>query len=452
MNTTSFLSTIKNGFIKGVEHTKASGKTMYGFSKNHKGPLITFVLMISYIIVSILIYKYESWSILKEYSLWTNVVFFIGLFIFLFTFATQTNDDMLGKKIPSTKYQLLKSFKYIGLIVIGLAVLFGIIYMLSSITATSYTISLLLAIGGILGILYITFLGIKTLPIYKKIKDTGTFQIIYHILFLIPCILFDGLRNLHTDFKETPKFISYILLLEIIILTLYFIIPKISTYILTHKGTQLLNKPKYIDYELQLGTYENLKHNKGFNYHYGLSFWAFIDQNNPSNNQNSSKDATILDYGGKPKITYNVTTNELKIFMKEGIDGSKVIYKTKNIPLQKWNNFVINYVNGTLDIFLNNKLIASDASVIPYMTMDNVTSGSNEGIHGGIANVMYYSEPISRSKINMLYKYFSNKYEPTTTNKNISSSPPSPSSPLHWKKDIAINSDMKMDITVNETN
>jgi hypothetical protein len=44
--------------------------------------------------------------------------------------------------------------------------------------------------------------------------------------------------------------------------------------------------------------------------------------------------------------------------------------------------------------------------------MDNVTSGSNDGIHGGIANVMYYPEPISRSKISMMYKYLSNKYEP----------------------------------------
>jgi hypothetical protein len=98
--------------------------------------------------------------------------------------------------------------------------------------------------------------------------------------------------------------------------------------------------------------------------------------------------------------------------MREGIDGSRILYKTDKIPLQKWNNFVINYENGTLDIFLNNTLIASDKSVIPYMTLDNVTSGSNNGIHGGMANVMYYEKPLSRSKINMLYKYLSNKYEP----------------------------------------
>jgi hypothetical protein len=418
-----YLLAIKNGFFnsikiikyvfnKSYEYIKFTGKSTYKMSKTHTSPIMTFTLMISYIIASILIYKYDSWSIITKYSLWTNVIFFVGLFIFLFAFTTQSNEDLLGKQVLSTSQQLLKSFKYIGLISIGFALLIGIVYMLSSVTVMSYVMSFILTLGGILGILYLIFLGIKNSKYYNKIKNTGAFQIIYHILFLIPCVLFDGLRTLHTDFNDTPKFISYILLMEIIVIGLYFIIPIISNYILTHKGTQLVNKPIYIDYESTLGTYENLKHSKGFNYHYGLSFWSFIDQNNPSNNKNSTKNATILDYGGKPKITYNVTTNELKIFMKEGIDGSKLIYKTKDIPLQKWNNFVINYENGTLDIFLNNKLIASDASVIPYMTMDNVTSGSNDGIHGGIANVMYYPEPISRSKISMMYKYLSNKYEP----------------------------------------
>ena len=411
MSTSSILSSIQNKLSKGVEYTKFVGKSGIEFSKAHKGPLLTFIFIIAYIISSILIYKYKP-SYLKKYSMWTNVIFFIGMFILLFTFTTQTNDDMLGKKIPSTTQQLIKSFKYIGLISIGLALLVGIIYMLSSLTATSYIISFLLIIVGILGILYVIFLIIQSLPIFKKIKDTGAFKIIYHILFLIPCVLFDGIRNLHKDFNNTPRFILYILLAEIVIMALYFVIPIISNYILTHKGTQLLNKPVYIDNEMILGTYENLKHNKGFNYHYGLSFWTFIDQNNPSNNKNSSTDANILNYGDKPKITYNVSTNELKIFMKEGIDGTRIIYKTKNIPLQRWNNFVINYINGTLDIFLNNELVASEASVIPYMTMDNVISGSNEGIHGGIANVMYYQEPITRSKINMMYKYLSNKYEP----------------------------------------
>ena len=59
------------------------------------------------------------------------------------------------------------------------------------------------------------------------------------------------------------------------------------------------------------------------------------------------------------------------------------IYKTKDIAYQKWNNFVINYDGGNMDVFLNGKLVASRPNIAPYMTYENITSGSNDGIEGG---------------------------------------------------------------------
>ena len=66
------------------------------------------------------------------------------------------------------------------------------------------------------------------------------------------------------------------------------------------------------------------------------------------------------------------------------------IYKTKNILYQKWNNMVIKYDRGTMDVFLNGELVGSRPSIAPYMTYETIQVGSNNGLAGGISNVMYY--------------------------------------------------------------
>ena len=64
------------------------------------------------------------------------------------------------------------------------------------------------------------------------------------------------------------------------------------------------------------------------------------------------------------------------------------------MKLQKWNKFLINYDGGTLDIFLNDKLLSSSSSIAPYMTLDVVSVGANNGINGGIRNVVYFRNPV----------------------------------------------------------
>ena len=38
------------------------------------------------------------------------------------------------------------------------------------------------------------------------------------------------------------------------------------------------------------------------------------------------------------------------------------------------------------------------------MTFDKLTTGSTNGIHGGVCNVMYYDHVLTRNKISNLYK------------------------------------------------
>ena len=130
-----------------------------------------------------------------------------------------------------------------------------------------------------------------------------------------------------------------------------------------------------------------------------------------------SKFTKILDYAGKPTLWYNAETNTFKITVKAYKKGTttpydKIVYTTKNIPLQIWNNVVVNYVGGTLDVFINKDLVASVKNVVPYMSSDGIFIGDNHGISGAVANVPYFSHPISTSRRSFLYENLVNNDPP----------------------------------------
>jgi hypothetical protein len=88
------------------------------------------------------------------------------------------------------------------------------------------------------------------------------------------------------------------------------------------------------------------------------------------------------------------------------------IYKTTDIVYQRWNNFVINYDGGNMDLFLNGELVASRPNIAPYMTYENITAGANNGIQGGICNVMYYDHTLSKGAITLAYRMLKDKKLP----------------------------------------
>ena len=141
----------------------------------------------------------------------------------------------------------------------------------------------------------------------------------------------------------------------------------------------------------------------------------------PNTNPSYSKYTSILNYGNKPNISYNSSENKLKVTMeqisrtitpnsgsstkKEYTDTTtqEIIYEKEGIMLQKWNNIIINYSGGTLDVFLNNELMKSVNGIVPYMKLDSLTCGSENGLMGGICNVIYFKSPITTPQMYYLY-------------------------------------------------
>ena len=175
----------------------------------------------------------------------------------------------------------------------------------------------------------------------------------------------------------------------------------------------LLQKPVYTDNIKVLGNFENLKGDLGeYNYQYGLSAWIYLHEQPPSKNFASTKFTSIINYGDKPNILFNPSKGILQITNKVGKNNTEIIYQTSHISLQKWNNIVINYEGGTLDVFLNGELVASKNNIIPYMSYDLVTSGSKDGISGGTCSIVYYSGPLSKRQIEFFYNSLKNKNPP----------------------------------------
>ena len=80
--------------------------------------------------------------------------------------------------------------------------------------------------------------------------------------------------------------------------------------------------------------------------------------------------------------------------------------------MQRWNNVVVNYVAGTLDIFINKKLVFSAPNIVPYMQAGVVTAGAKDGVSGGIANVSYFASPLSKQRIEASYDLLKNREFP----------------------------------------
>lgn len=405
----------------------------------YKDPKIFgIVSFIVNMVIIICIYHFNPYNFNEKYPLH---IFFIILFILLINVMTfyfirvkkEINDSNISssdiyKKLPffENYYNYIKEngylLLYLVLTVISIYYIFSFFYNNELSINTFETLFInfinLFIIIGVLSILYITLKNTSSSIDNNETRIHVLFlNLLRNIIFYIPCLFIDIIEFIKSEYEITTSTIWIILIIEIILISMYFIIPKIIHKIVSHDGIELLNEPKYLNNNHLLATYQNLNEiidknissydnneNSKFKYTYALSCWYYINPQPPNTNQSYTKFSTILDYGGKPIIEFNPLKNKLRIRCELSNGNFKTLYETTNIKYQKWNNIVINYDAGTMDIFINGILVSSTPSISPYMTYESVVVGQNNGIHGGICNVNYYKHVLSSSKINSIYK------------------------------------------------
>ena len=238
--------------------------------------------------------------------------------------------------------------------------------------------------------------------------------------------------------------------------------PYLSNKYLKQGGQQLINQPIQTDVLTNVASYQSLAGSDNFDYRYALSFWVYIDGFPPSTNSSYMKVVPLLSYGENPCVKYSSETNTLFVTVKQNngntpivdyvqkeeneikpenldkwkttqtkitdaienvknmpfgndvdAEGNRIIYKHPDVLLQKWNHIVLNFNGGTLDVFYNGKLVKSAIEVVPYMKFDMLTVGSENGVSGHIANLLYFKQPLDILSIHTLYNSLKDKNPPS---------------------------------------
>lgn len=415
------------------------------------------------------------------FSLFVGIIMVIMITIYQYFLANPSKANVFGES-PGILSFMLKGLYIIGALGISFGLIYGALTLMgvfnqdaSKPETWGQVIFNIILFCSMLGVIY------KLANAGGFLDKNPYYRLILNTFLYIPCLLvilintlsqLIGFSKSSTGAFAPPKpFEIKMLILSLLLLAGYFLYVlfgnKFTQRYLKQGGKQIINYPISTNVLTNVATYEDLVGSNKFNYQYALSFWVYLDSCPPSTNASYNKIVTLLSYGDNPAIKYSSENNTLYITVKQtkdtqsvvdyvqgkeieirpetinkwktvqekindaienvktmpfgnetDSDGNRIIYKHPDFQLQKWNNILINYNGGTLDVFYNGKLVKSAIEVVPYIKLDMLTVGSKNGVSGNIANLMYFRQPLDYLTINTLYTSLKNSNPPIIPGNN----------------------------------
>ena len=412
---------------------------------------IIAIVALLYVIGLYGVVHYDITASTREYTQFYIILAYFGLFLLLMIHLWNERKKDFGGPDEETNQgdgptwfmYMLKCLGITGLVVLSAAMLYGLLSIPGNFPKLLSGISVAINILIVIGILAAIIKFVRPNKMTYVLEEKSVTGLITHIIFYLPCIFIDVVEWFKREYRITTRTDLIILAIDAVLILFVFYWDKIYKLLFVPKGKMLLNNPIYLNNETILGTYENLntqysktnssknyadissdtavdssedesdgENKEQFIYNYAISSWIYINYHGANMNSSYSKYTTLLNYGNKPTIEYNGLLNKIRVRMAQGQDGLLDIYETDELKMNKWNHFLINYTGGTLDIFINGELVASEPGVVPYMEYDSVISGETPGIHGGMCNVQYFNKALNRSSIESLYSSFKDKTPP----------------------------------------
>ena len=359
-------------------------------------------------------------SLYKEYiylfSIMLPLIFIFGFIIDIW------NDD-------STVMNLV-------IILFTIAIVTGILYLYTQISM-KYLNFFSIIVSIIFSLIIFVALAIFASIYLNNAKKSNTWNgFIANMIFYLPCLFNESIAYILRELEITPNITFILLAFEFILILSYFIIPIIFDNYINKNAIVLLKNPILLDNETQLISGRDLHKtiygediyndptsndihitNTQALYNYSISLWIFINPQSFSFSEAYNKETDIFKYGFnnnmKPKITYfnngKTSDNLYKVYLTDS--SLKPDYEL-NIPVQKWVNFVFNYNQDEISLFIDGNLernfkFDKNRSLPIYDSLhDNIFSGANNGLNGAISNVTYYTIPLTASQIATNYNIF----------------------------------------------
>ena len=334
------------------------------------------------------------------------------------------------------------------------------------------------------GVMVVLILAMFIFHLTKSAIGIKLLHLLWLGIIYIPCLFLDFLQSSQSAAGDTTRPIWIIVAIELLLIAILFGGPYLLNYI-GASASQIVAAPVTLKnkYDTNLSTQSPkifIFHNTGIDrtdddkaancpveekkrYNYSISGWFILNNNVTSTN----KDLEIFNFGDVPKLTYNPSTTELKLFcniidISTGLPkpNSELIYSSKTnynniisgkskekqqrikmlldnddeldapIPLQRWNYFVVNYNGKTMDLFLNTKLISRSDFIMPDIQLKPITVGDGtvdiktptntfKGLNGSICNFAFHNTPLTKDQMRWTYNMLKSQNPPIIGMKTI---------------------------------
>lgn len=402
------------------ENVKAFGHKAWNLFLQYK---VFFYILFSFVAFISLLFAWLKNPLPKSKIDAIPNEYFKDLFLVVFSFCIILFLMTIGIYFFSSHMTIDVVINLISILIIG----FGLSYLFNK-TEKSISVLILGVIGAIVGYFIkgwpTSFLGTIIGAILGGVDSLSSLEprtnFIINIIKLIPCFFIYLADKTAEQLKMTNKKTWVYLLIEFGLIGLRFLIPflyRLLGNLLMPKHNTLLTKPVSLHHLTSLGIFENSiqKRDNNFaergylNYNYAISFWIWIIPQPSSTSAAYNRSTSLVNLSDIVKINFNKNKIEILAASTEssenypGAKGDLIkVYEQKEIIYQKWNNFIINYNGSTLDIFINGELVSSTPNITPVINFQSATAGEENGIYGGIKNVVYYLNPLSKREINII--------------------------------------------------
>lgn len=390
-------------------------------------------IMVAFLIGITIVMYFSSSNINFITVNYSTIVF--GSIVFASLFVVYAMSSNILRKLGTTMNMRI----FAGLAILWTLLLYQTYFSMSYATSKMFTyIYFVLVIFAVL-----VFLAILASVFGNYLRSLdGLHGFIAYLIFYIPCMISDFMGLIMKELSMTGYDVYALYAIEIVLVFLLFYMKPMMKSIVSIGGKEILYQPVFLEKELSLTSYEELKSFDANLQSHSISMWVYI---NSGANTNSiyRTGARVMTYGDM-EIKYKNKGNEIDIkkevedYKRDSDSDLTQLYKqpesnsylefyfrpntvpntdssnakitTTNIPIhtQRWNNITINRTGTNTDIFINGILVKTLQPTPNYYNSSDRMVIGKAGFRGAICNITYHKEP--RTKAQITYNY--NLYKP----------------------------------------